>query len=371
MPANLYCEIDGARHGPLTPAQLKELALEGKLQPTHPVWTAGMRNKLPASEIKGLFEDAPAEAPEPELLAEASVTYREGLPDIQGPRLATLLVESDCLRFTFADEDERDYRIAFPKVVALLEPARGDFPEAIKKKALAANVGGKVGKLAAGLFGQMIGGDAGEVVSKVGGGAAGMAEKHGQLGEPPCNRVTVVAGLRKKRRKVRFDVNGASAREMNEEAASLYRRIQKARDRFATAAQDDRPITLVEIPPEPRPRPSSTVVAPGRSAVDPAGAKPFRLMRGARVKGPYSLQELQGILRSGKLRADDLIGVETWLPLSSLSGLLLEAVLIRGPSSATKPADGAKDSDDAGFEIVSEAPPTEDGALRVDDEFKI
>src|SRR4051794_5782187 len=111
MPANLYCEIGGTKHGPLTPAQLKDLALGGKLLPTHPVWTSGMKKRVPAGEIKGLFDDAsedePEEAPEPELLAEASVTYREGLPDIQGPKLATLFVESVGLRFEFEeDEDE-------------------------------------------------------------------------------------------------------------------------------------------------------------------------------------------------------------------------------------------------------------------------
>src|SRR5438128_7299512 len=104
MPSELYCEIGGTQFGPISPVQLKQLAESGKLKPSDPVWMAGMQTRAPARTIRGLFDDVASavpveeeeevveaeEEPEPELLAEVSVTYREGLPDVAGPQLATL-----------------------------------------------------------------------------------------------------------------------------------------------------------------------------------------------------------------------------------------------------------------------------------------
>jgi hypothetical protein len=366
MPVELYCTIDGVQHGPISPRQLRQLALDGKLKPSDPVWRSGTQTRVPASTIRGLFDGvlAPYEAEvaeldvveeveevepqqehkprkkekkkdKPEVLAEMSVTYREGLPDVAGPLLATLYVEATGLRFEF---DEVDFCIAFAKVENVLKPARGDFPQAMKKKALAAKVGGKAGKLAAGLLGKMIGGDAGEAVAKVGGGAGNMAEGMGELGKPPRNRITVIARLRQERCKVYFDANGVSTQEMNEEARLLFEHIQKARDKFSGGAgvvpSEEAPIPLSE----PEPSSSSGSGPAGQGSSRPSSirnpqsairnvhaavaGKPFRVMSGGRIQGPFSLGELRQLLGSGKLGGNDLIGVETWLPLSTLGGLL-------------------------------------------------
>src|SRR5262249_53342899 len=71
-----------------------------------------------------------------EILAEAEVTYREGLPDLDGPVAGTLSVESGGLRFLYDEEDE--YYISFEKVDNVLEPVKGDFPQTMKRKALGA-----------------------------------------------------------------------------------------------------------------------------------------------------------------------------------------------------------------------------------------
>src|SRR5688572_28953574 len=63
MPADWFCEIDGAQHGPVTAVQLKQLASAGKLKPNHPVWKEGMQNKVPARSVKGLFDGPPTPAP--------------------------------------------------------------------------------------------------------------------------------------------------------------------------------------------------------------------------------------------------------------------------------------------------------------------
>lgn len=50
--------------GPVTAAQLKSLAMAGKLAPQDLVWKEGMPDWTPAQEVKGLFpKDAPAAAP--------------------------------------------------------------------------------------------------------------------------------------------------------------------------------------------------------------------------------------------------------------------------------------------------------------------
>jgi hypothetical protein len=400
MSASLYCEIDGVEHGPLSTAQLKKLADDGQLQPTDSVWKTGMQTKIPARMIKGLFDGAPVAAavveeeadeekharktardqdseeeeeeeeeedePEPELLAEVSVTYREGLPDVPGPQVAVLYVESTGLRFSFDNKDEDDFIISFEKIDHVLEPARGDFPQAMKKKAMAAKVGGKVGKLAAGLVGGMIGGDAGTIVSKVGGGASQMAEDQGALGTTPRNRITVIAYLRKKRRKVRFDANGDSTEDMNAEAKALYKHIKKARERFAPDSDyeevgDDTETDRVPLSGAQEEDDPGDARPAGLAALSPATfgpGKPFRVMHAGRVSAPCSLEELRAMFDSGKIKADDLIGVETWLPVSTLAGLLGSAARAGGKDGEASRA--------------SPPMPADDGdTIPIDDQYKL
>src|SRR6266536_2144447 len=61
MAADWYCEINGEQHGPVTSAQLRQLAVARKLHPSHPVWKEGMQKKVQARTVKGLFDVPPAE----------------------------------------------------------------------------------------------------------------------------------------------------------------------------------------------------------------------------------------------------------------------------------------------------------------------
>ena len=105
---------------------------------------------------KGKKEEVLEEEPEPELIAEVAVIYREGLPDLDGPVYGMLQVESTGLRFLFEEDGEEDEYGASPfkKVESILEPAKGDFPPSMKKKALGKKIGGTAGKLAAGMVGK-------------------------------------------------------------------------------------------------------------------------------------------------------------------------------------------------------------------------
>src|SRR5262245_33142847 len=293
MVAEWYCEIEGKEHGPLTAVQLKQLATSGRLQPAHPIWKNGMHKKVPAKAVKGLFgrpaavtavaddeivetdvveeivegdvieeiveavdvveevsevsevsEVAPivplrAEKPKKKkekltaakILGETSVTYRDGHPDLEGPISGTLFLEPDALRF---DSDEAEFRLAFDKIENVREPAKGDFPEAMKSSAMTSKIAGTAGRLASNLVGSWLGGGVGKAAEKVGKEASKAAHEGGNLGKRPRNRIMVIAKIRNESCEVRFDVDAESRDDMNEEAQLFYKKIQKARDKEAT-----------------------------------------------------------------------------------------------------------------------------------------
>jgi hypothetical protein len=348
----------------------------------------------PPKKKKKEEKEEKEEEPELEILAEVPIVYREGYPDLEGSHEGMLIVESTGLRFQF--EDEEEFRIPFDKVEDILEPAKGDFPPSMKKKALGKKLGGKAGKLAAGLMGRWLGGDAGKLVEKAGGAAGDMAAKSGELGKPPRNRITVYARIKKERSKIRFDTSGEDSEEMTQEAKVLYKQLQKARNKFTAADGGETNINVVinssggEGPAAPaRGGRGGASLAP----IAPIAGKPFRVMNGGQMSGPYSLEELRGLLGAGKLGSDVLIGVETWLPISTLGGLLGGAPSAAGSTRSGSAATGGdfeeveeeeeSSEDDYGdFEEVDEEEDSEeeehapgklpdDGALPVDDEFKL
>lgn len=381
MSARWYCLIDDREHGPLTTEALKRLAESEKLRPSHMVWREGDPKKRPAGWVKGLFDAAPpppreekAEPPMvevvedgPRLLAEVPVIYRDGHPDVSGPIGGTLVIESDGLRFVYQLEDEEEeIALPFTKVEAVLEPARGDFPPAMKRNALGAKLGGKAGRMAAGMVGSWLGGVAGDIVEGAGKEASKMAEQGGQLGKPPRNRVAVLARFRKERRKFLFDADGPDREAMNEEAQALYKALRKARDKAAAPPEEDDPPPLQLAPDEPEPEPvapapppvavQAPAPAPAKKApvvvaAAPAGAeRRFRVMSGGQVRGPYTLEELRGQIDGGKIAATDLIGVEAWLPAGTLG-----ALLGRADAPAAAPPRPADDT----------------GLIQADDEFRL
>lgn len=57
MAQGWYYRLDGQQRGPISAAELKQLAAAGKLKPTDEVKKEGMADWLPASQVKGLFPD--------------------------------------------------------------------------------------------------------------------------------------------------------------------------------------------------------------------------------------------------------------------------------------------------------------------------
>ncbi|WP_437191361.1 GYF domain-containing protein [Planctomicrobium sp. SH527] len=54
-----YIEFQGKEQGPFLMSQLKKLAALGRLQPTDLIWQESHSQKIPASELKGIFSNSP------------------------------------------------------------------------------------------------------------------------------------------------------------------------------------------------------------------------------------------------------------------------------------------------------------------------
>ena len=110
MPADWYCEINGVKLGPITSAELKQLAQSGKLQPDHPVWKEGMQQTVPARTVKGLFGAAPANSAADtarQLAAVMAPQHEDDLPEFE--MVAEENKEQDLPEFEMIDERMRRF----------------------------------------------------------------------------------------------------------------------------------------------------------------------------------------------------------------------------------------------------------------------
>ena len=195
------------------------------------------------------------------------------------------------------------------------------------------------------------------------------------------------ARIRKERCKLLFDTGGADREEMGEEARLLYKQIQKVGKKASSAEEASSTIDVVVNNPaerEGKEAASEGGAAHASHAAPPTAGKPFRVMIGGQVRGPYSLAELRGLLSSGKIGGDALIGVESWLPAATLGGMLGSHVAGAAAGSAKAGAgehDGEEvedleeefgDFEEVEAEDETPPPPSNDGdAIPVDEEFQL
>jgi hypothetical protein len=298
--------------------------------------------------------------PESEILTEASVTYRKGLPGCDGPRVGTLYVETTRLRFEFEDEE---FPISFERVLDAMAPTEGDHPPGSWSKAMGTKMAGKMGKIASGMLGSAVGGIFGNAAKKAGEEVSGMVEKGGELGKPPINRIVLLVLRREKRCRVYFDVNGEDRREMNQEAQFLFQTLQKARSKVAAPeSEEGAEIGFLKE--------GST---PGGTAPEGGTAgQRFRVLRDGKILGTYSFEELRRLRSSDKLKATDLIGIEAWIPVSSLGGLLLtestSGLSAKGSASDEGQEEAKGEQKEARGKKAKE---DDEGPIPVDEEFKM
>src|SRR4029077_16118594 len=108
MAAHWYFATEQEKLGPFSSAQLKELAVVGRLSPTHTVWKEGVEKGVLAAKVKNLFPapqgEPPAAVPGQATIpvpALANVTPSPNPPaavENQGPTLQAVAVENEKLQ---------------------------------------------------------------------------------------------------------------------------------------------------------------------------------------------------------------------------------------------------------------------------------
>lgn len=79
MSKQWYYSQEGQQNGPVSAAELKDLAKTGQIVPTDMVWSEGMRSWAPASSVKGLFiQSDPSDVPPHPPVPNPSVLKLEG-----------------------------------------------------------------------------------------------------------------------------------------------------------------------------------------------------------------------------------------------------------------------------------------------------
>ncbi len=137
----------------------------------------------------------------------------------------------------------------------------------------------------------------------------------------------------------------------------------------------------------PLPQTLKTSAKNSAAVAGPMAGTSFRVLCGGQVQGPFSLDEVRHLLAAGKLDRSAMIGVETWLPVATLS-LLADTTtggLVGDIPSATDA--GTEEEEEILEQEVEEvqeeepkkekkkqaapAPKDESGAIPVDAEFNL
>jgi hypothetical protein len=345
--ADWYCEIDGEQQGPMTAGDLKQLVSSGKLQPGHLIWKEGMQKKAPARSVKGLF-GGPSQTPAP-AGAQRSTAGATAAPPQKQPGAKKLPASrpskenADIVDIEPIDDmdDAEVIEGDVEEVIEDVEEVIEDVEEVVE--------------------------DVEEVVEE---------EESKPAGKKPVNR----------------DRKQAAA-ERTEEGKPPPRQSQKTGNKTAAgqAAPGPAKPNAAAKRPAPANKPATKLPAKTTGLARAASTgKPFRVLSSGKILGPYSLEDIRSFLDSGQLEAGDLIGVETWLPVATLSGLLLSGSA-KGSGAAGTSAEPAaagdkavedeeleeievhEVDDDAGKSSKDKAPPVaeEDEKIRMDAEFNI
>jgi hypothetical protein len=115
-----YCNRGSQRFGPFSPAQLKQLARDGKLRPTDLLWKEGMSQAVPAQQAGALFPNAAAE--KKSAGDEASSTRRPATSTTRTSRAAasTATDAPPVRRHTENEDVEFTYRQSMRKLIVTI-----------------------------------------------------------------------------------------------------------------------------------------------------------------------------------------------------------------------------------------------------------
>jgi hypothetical protein len=103
------------------------------------------------------------------------------------------------------------------------------------------------------------------------------------------------------------------------------------------------------------------------------------VLSSGKLSGPFSLVEIRNLLAAGKVGGADMIGVESWLPVSTLSGLLGGKAAGGPGAGAAAGGKAAEEEEEVESEVddeeeneeEEESSSDESDSIPVDDEFNI
>jgi hypothetical protein len=165
-------------------------------------------------------------------LAEVTATYLGGHPEFV--TRAGGVLRLDAVGLEFAPEDATTpLHIGYEKIVNILEPRQGEFPEGMLKSAQVKKTAAGVLKAAAGLVEVASSHKAMAALGKgVAGGVGGAAE----LGSPPKNRLYVLVTEAGVKYKLIFDVVAATREQLETQAQTFWNLSARVRGRFSKPA---------------------------------------------------------------------------------------------------------------------------------------
>lgn len=354
MPSDWYYFKGDQRVGPVPSPQLKILASDGVLAPTDLVWKEGMQDPQPASRVKGLFSEKPdvspqkrasvppplpavvkpspppllvakalpsgsqsakpdsessqvapaAVAPPPRLpcgvseqdvIGRVPVSYRGGWENRKDIDLGDLCVTKAGLHFV-ASEPAKDFVIPCEEIANVFAPVAGSFPQVMLDRANAAGQVASASKHLTRIAGIFFDGMGEFAVKAAGAAVSGVAASQATLGEPPKNRLQVVTMKSPTEKgRVAFDVQAGSAQDAGGVAEQFFQTMSKTRQENWSLPK------------------STNDATPG------AGSGGLFVRLAGTVIGPLSEAEVRQLVAQNKLKPDDAVRIEVWVPIATLN----------------------------------------------------
>ena len=239
-----------------------------------------------------------------DVVAHCQVEYQGGHPTHTNKANGELILTRAAV-FFLDNQQAADFSIPSSRILDIPTPGLGEFPQQMIQQSKAMDAMAGMGKHFAAFAGSMMGGTEGTTLRALSSTAASVAAEKSRLGPPPKNRLIVIALEGATRYQVIFDTSGPNKSEIEKQADVFWRKVAVVRAEFAGTAR--------------RPQTPAAPATTTTSVKDNAG---FWVLRDGVRQGPISPAVMQQMISNGDLGFNDLIRVETWVPVSLVAMML-------------------------------------------------
>jgi hypothetical protein len=254
--------------------------------------TVSMQIEQPARLPQGVQKE--------DIVAQCLVEYRGGHPNQTDADSGYLYLTKVGLFFVAA-QPTLDITIAAKQILDISAPMVGTFSSEMISRAEQAQAVSGMGRHLTSFAGALVGGVGGAAIRAIGNSASGVAASKNSLGPPPKNRLYVIAVEGGAKHKVIFDVMASDKNEMEQQAASFWRKTASVRSAFASVGK------------------VSPKVAPAMNVSASSVQAEFFISKAGLTSGPFTDASIRQMLVNGELNNNDLIRVETWVPISVIN----------------------------------------------------